>query len=117
MIFLSELLFVGVYRAIVLVAFVEGKGQSAPKNEKLDKSWKIIRKVGEVLEQKHIARSTLTFQGGGTRKRVVPFFSCSVFPSLEQKRWPICHDHFSEQPNFDNEMEGTGEVLLSAFWL
>ena len=42
MIFLSELLFVGVYKAIVLVAFVEGKGQSAPKNEKLDKSWKII---------------------------------------------------------------------------
>ena len=42
MICLSELLFVGVYRAIILVAFVEGKGQSAPKNEKLDKSWKII---------------------------------------------------------------------------
>jgi hypothetical protein len=30
------------------------------------------------------------------------------------------HEFFfqgSEQPSFDNEMKGNGEVLLSAFWL
>ncbi len=40
--FLSELLFVGVYKAIISAAFVEGKGYSATKNEKFDKSWKNI---------------------------------------------------------------------------
>ena len=50
-------------------------------------------------------------------KNVLFLSSYLVLPSLEQKRWPICYDHSYEQPNFDNEMQGTGKVLLSAFWL
>ena len=42
MICFFELLFVGVYKAIIQLPLWKEKVRAPPKNEKLDKSWKII---------------------------------------------------------------------------